>query len=68
MCVHVYYCVYIHITLIKHCLKSNKFTHDLIHETETPGSFEIIKDSGAKHTVAFSTESDDQMPSCTCKD
>ena len=59
-------------TLIKHCLvrktKSNKFTRDSIHQTDTCGSFEIIKDSGAKHTVSFFTESDDQMPSCTCKD
>ena len=28
----------------------------------------FIKDSGAKHTVSFFTESDDQMPFCTCKD
>lgn len=59
-------------TLIKHCLvrktKSNKFTHDSIHQTDTRGSFEIFKDSGAKHTVSFFTESDEQMPSCTCKD
>ena len=59
-------------TLIKHCLvrktKSNKFTHDSIHQNDTPGSFDIIKDSGAKHTVSFALESDDQMPSCTCKD
>ena len=27
-----------------------------------------ISESGAKHTVSFFTESDDQMPSCTCKD
>ena len=59
-------------SLIKHCLvrktKSNKFTHDSIHQNDTPGSFDIIKDSGAKHTVSFALESDDQMPSCTCKD
>ena len=59
-------------TLIKHYLvrktKSNKFTHDSIHQNDTPGSFDIIKDSGAKHTVSFALESDDQMPSCTCKD
>ena len=59
-------------TLIKHCLvrktKSNKFTHDSIHQNDIPGSFDIIKDSGAKHTVSFALESDDQMPSCTCKD
>ena len=59
-------------TLIKHRFvrktKSNKFTRDSIHETDTPSSFEIIKESGAKHTVLFCTESDDQMPSCTCKD
>ena len=50
-------------TLIKHCLvrktKSNKFTHDSIHQNDTPGSFDIIKDSGAKHTVSFALESDD---------
>jgi hypothetical protein len=54
-------------TLIKHCLvrktKSNKFTRDSIHQKDTPGSFEIIKDSGAKHTVSFFTESNNQMPS-----
>ena len=59
-------------TLIKHCLvrktKSNKFTRDSVHETDSPGSFEIIKDSGTKYTVSYFMESDDQMPSCTCKD
>ena len=43
--------------LIKHCLvrktKSNKFTHDSIHLKDSPGSFEITKDSGAKYTVSF---------------
>ena len=53
-------------TLIKHCLvrktKSNKFTHDSIHQNDTPGSFDIIKDSGAKHIVSFALESDYLVP------
>lgn len=58
--------------LIKHCLdrktKSNKFTSDSIHETDTPGSFTVTKESGGNHTVTFATVSDKDMPSCTCKD
>ena len=58
--------------LIRHCLvrktKSNKFTRDTIQQTDRSGTFDIIKESGDKHTVTFTMEQDDEMPSCTCKD
>ena len=59
-------------SLIRHCLvrktKSNKFTGDSVHQTDVPGTFNIIKASGGKHTVTFATEAQDEMSSCTCKD
>ncbi len=58
--------------IVKHCLtrktKSNKFTQDSIIKDDKPGVFNIVKANGDRHTVTFATESDKDMPSCTCKD
>ena len=56
--------------VIKHCLlrktKSNKFAADAVQDTSMAGVFELVKESGGKHTINLSSEG--EMPFCSCKD
>ena len=58
----VYMCIYAIFIANKH---GPEFTGDSVHQTDVPGTFNIIKASGGKHTVTFATEAQDEMPSCT---
>ena len=60
-------------SLIAHCLdrkaKGEKFSSNAVHDIDREiGTFEVEKDSSSKKTVNFGHCTQDNMPSCTCKD
>ena len=40
----------------------------IIQDANEKGTFYITKASGEKHTIKFASESNDRLPSCSCKD
>ena len=55
-------------SIIKYCLirktRSNKFTEEGIKGTDMPGIFHVLKE----HIVNFGMNTEDKIPSCSCKD
>ena len=59
-------------SVILHCLdrqsRSNKYHGGDLREGGKEGVFTLQKTDGTKHVVDFGRSSQDQMPSCSCKD
>ena len=59
-------------SIILHCLdrqsQSSKYDNDDLSEGEKEGVFIIQKRAGGQHVVGFSRNSEERMPSCSCKD
>ncbi len=60
-------------SVIIHCLdrkaKGERFPVHSVHEIDgAMGIFEVESESGSKKTVNFGHDSEDSMPTCTCKD
>ena len=60
-------------SVVLHCLerqsKSLKYTRDDVRDIDgKEGVFNVTGSSGNDHTVSFGTNTNDTMPSCTCRD
>ena len=60
-------------SVVLHCLerqsKSLKYTRDDVRDIDgKEGVFNVTGSSGNDHTISFGTNTNDTMPSCTCRD
>ena len=55
-------------SVVIHCLDRMSKVNRYTVQDCTEGVFEVLKDTGKKHTVNFGMTTENNMPSCTCMD